>query len=408
MDSTEHPEPSRPKAADDKAAPEGSSFRRYFLASPLRRLQNKRWARVMIGSTIAAMGDALIISDALLPDCEHEGCPAVERLNSYRPPEPPKIMDARGKLAGQLQGPRRTVVSRDSIPEVIREGYIAVEDRRFREHGGVYLAGGVRAFIRNLGSGQVDEGASTITMQLARNVFGEEVMDYNRWYRKATELRTASEIEEQLTKDEILKLYLNQIYLGDGVYGVETASRHYFGKSVRDVDLGQAAILIGLAKNPEGYNPRRNPDRAKDRHDLVLDLLVKDGVINAGEAAAAKPQPIEVVEDDQGPTDLGTNAYYFSAVWRELRELVLASSDRAGMRLFTGLDQEAQNAAALALVAAIRAIESGKLGRFKGKAAPAELPRAPGDSPYLQGMAVAMDAQTGLVSTLVGGRDYDH
>src|SRR5690606_24852072 len=137
---------------------------------------------------------------------------------------------------------------------------VAVEDRRFREHDGVDLAGGLRAFVANFRSGGVEEGASTITMQLARTVFGEEVLDHNRWHRKAVEIRTAREIEEQLDKDDILELYLNMIYLGDGVYGVETAARHYFGKSAAQVSTAEAALLVGLAKNPEGYNPRRNPE----------------------------------------------------------------------------------------------------------------------------------------------------
>jgi penicillin-binding protein 1A len=359
-------------------------------------------------SVLAAIGGGLIISDAHLPDCEHEGCPAVERLRTYRPPEPPQIFDASGELAGQLKGPRRIVVGLDSIPELVREGYIVVEDRRFRDHGGVDFAGAIRALFANVGSGEVEQGASTITMQLARNVFGEEVLDYNRWHRKATEIRTAREIEEQLEKDQILELYLNQIYLGDGVWGVETAAQHYFGKPVADVDLNEAAVLIGLAKNPEGYNPRTNPERSRERRDLVLDVLAAEGLITTEQASEVKEKDIVVAETAEEPSSWGTNAYYMNAVWRELREIVPNPSDRHGMRIFTGLDQQAQRAAALALVGEIRAIESGKLGRFRGQAAPAELPRARGDSPYLQGMAVAMDAQTGLVSTLVGGRDYDH
>jgi penicillin-binding protein 1A len=374
----------------------------------LRHLKNQRWGKTMMISLAAAIGVGLIIGDALLPDCEHEGCPAVERLRTYRPPEPAKIMDSSGELAGQLHGPRRTVVGLDSIPELVREGYIAVEDRRFRDHGGVDFTGAARAFFRNLGSGGVEEGASTITMQLARNVFGEEVLDYNRWHRKASEIRTSHEIEDQLTKDQILELYLNQIYLGDGVWGVETAARHYFGKSVTEVNENEAAVLIGLAKNPEGYNPNRNPERARERRDLVLDILAGEGLMTAAEASTIKAMDIEVVEDPEQISEWGTNAYYMGAVWRELRELMPNPVDRQGMRVFTGLDQRAQSAAAVALVAEIRAIESGKLGRFRGTAAPAELERAKGDSPYLQGMVVAMDAQTGLVTTLVGGRDYDH
>lgn len=404
MDEKDAPPPVEP--GPDDPAPNAATRR--SRRAYLRRLQNRRWARIMGVSLLGAVGAGLVVGRWLLPDCEHKGCPAVERIESYRPPEPPQILDARGAPAGQLAGPRRVVVGLDSIPALVREGYIAVEDKRFRSHSGVDLSGGVRAFFRDLGSGKVEEGASTITMQLARNVFGPEVHDYNRWHRKATEIRTAREIEDRLTKDRILELYLNQIYLGDGVYGVETASRHYFGKSARDVTPAEAAVLIGLAKSPEGYNPRRNPDRARERRDLVLGVMADAGVLSAAEAEQAKRQPIAVVDDDEGPTGWGANAYYLNAVWRELRELYPDPSDRAGMRVVTGLDQQAQQAAQDALVAEIRAVESGRLGRFRGQAAPARLDRARGDSPYLQGMVVAMDAQTGLVSTLIGGRDYDH
>ena len=388
----------------------GRRPRKYRLPRPsdLRRPENQRWIKTMGIAMVAAVGVSLLIGDYLLPDCVHEGCPAVERLRTYRPPEPPQILDADGELAGQLAGPRRTVVGFDSIPELVRNGYISVEDRRFPSHGGVDVTGAVRAFVRNLGSGGVAEGASTITMQLARNVFGEEVLNYNRWHRKATEIRTAREIEEQLTKDQILELYLNQIYLGDGVWGVETASQNYFGKPVAEVSIPEAAVLIGLAKNPEGYNPRRNPERARERRDLVLDLLAADGLVTAEEAAAAKQEEIVVVEDDGEDTEWGANAYYLGGVWRELRDLYPNPNDRRGMRVYTGLDQQAQEAGLASLLAEIRAVESGKLGRFPNDAAPAEMPRARGDSPYLQGMVVAMETQTGLVTTSVGGRDYEH
>jgi 1A family penicillin-binding protein len=392
-----------PKPAGASPSPVRSRHAAYLLG-----LKNRRWSRIMAISVGAAIGGGLIVSKWLLPNCEREGCPAVEKLQTYRPPEPPQIFDGSGELAGQLQGPRRTVVGLDAIPALVRDGYIAVEDKRFRDHRGVDFAGGMRAFFRNLGSGGVEEGASTITMQLARNVFGEEVLDYNKWHRKATEIRTSREIEEQLDKDQILELYLNQIYLGDGVYGVETAAQHYFGKPVADVDVAEAALLIGLAKSPEGYNPRRNPEKARERRDVVLDVLKDDGLITAEQAAQARQEDVDILEDPERTASWGTNAYYFNAVWRELREIVPNPNDRHGMRVYTGLDQDAQRAAALALVGEIRAIESGKLGRFRGEAAPAKLARAKGDSPYLQGMAIAMEAQTGLVTTLVGGRDYDH
>jgi penicillin-binding protein 1A len=373
----------------------------------MRVRSNRRWLAVMIASLVVAVAGGLLVKDTLLPSCEREGCPSVERLRAYVPPEPPQILDAAGETAGQLAGPRRTVVPLDSIPQLVREGYIVVEDRRFRDHHGVDVSGALRAFVKNFRSGGVEEGASTITMQLARNVFGEEVMDYNRWHRKATEIRTAREIEHQMTKDQILETYLNQIYLGDGVYGVETAARHYFGKPAIDVSVSEAATLIGLAKNPEGYNPRRNPERAKERRDLVLDMLAENRLITAEQAASAKSEAVAAIDDPEA-NSWGANAYYLNGVQRELRELYPNPADRPGMRVYTGLDQKAQAAAVEALVSQLRSIEAGRWGRFTEKAAPDSLARANGDSPYLQGMVLAMDGQTGLVTTAVGGRDFDH
>src|SRR5687768_1455544 len=168
-----HDQPEQPEQPNE---PRERLTRAEVFADP----KNRRWIKVMGFSLLAAIGGGLIVGDMLLPDCEHEGCPAVERLRTYRPPEPPQILDAEGELAGQLPGPRRVVVGLDSIPELVRDGYIAIEDKRFREHNGVDFTGGMRAFLSNFRSGEVEQGASTITMQLARNVFGEEVLDYNR------------------------------------------------------------------------------------------------------------------------------------------------------------------------------------------------------------------------------------
>ncbi len=372
-----------------------------------RRRGKRRWGIVMAVSVAVAVAAAVLVGNYLTPNCQREGCPAVDRLQSYRPPEPARVYDADGQLAGQLSGPRRIVVPLDSIPPILQKGYVAVEDRRFYEHGGVDLQGAVRAFFANLGSGGVEEGASTITMQLARNVFGDEVLSYNRWHRKATEIRLAREIESQLSKQRILELYLNQIYLGDGVYGVETAAQHYFGVPASDLSLTQAALLIGLAKNPEGYNPRRNPDQARERIGVVLDLLRKQGVVSAAEADEARNAKLGL-KDDGDTSAWGANAYFIAGVRRELRALYPDPVERRGLRVYTGLDQDAQKAAVKDLDSQIHAIEAGRWGTFRHKTPGDSLAPAEGTSPYLQGMVVAMEPSTGLVTTLVGGRDYHH
>jgi membrane carboxypeptidase/penicillin-binding protein len=368
--------------------------------------RDRRWGKVTGISLISAIAIGIVGTQVLTPNCEGEGCPDVESLRNYRPPEPPRIYDARGNLAGQLSGPQRTVVELEEVPEIVREGYIAVEDRRFRDHGGVDLIGGARAFMANVSSGRIAEGASTITMQLARNVFGADVLNWNRFHRKLAEFRLARAIEDQLTKDEILEMYLNQIYLGDGVYGVETASQHYFGKAVSEVTTREAALLIGLAKNPEGYNPRRNPVDAKSRIEEVLTVLVREELVTAEEAEAAKGERVELTDESAMP-EWDKNAYYLSGVRRELRELIPNPRQREGMKVYTGLDRRAQAAAVDALAQQIRSIERGRWGTFRHEVGGDSLPRAEA-SPYLQGMVIAMDPVSGLVTTLVGGRDYHH
>jgi len=318
------------------------------------------------------------------------------------------VYDREGYLVGQLPGERRLVIPLARIPRIVSEGYVAVEDRRFRSHDGVDERGFVRAALANLRSGRVEEGASTITMQLVRNMFAPDLLKWNKFRRKLAEIVLAVEVERQLSKDEILELYLNQIYLGDGVYGVETASQHYFGKSVEEVTDAEAALLIGLAKNPEGYQPRRHPEAARVRLQTVVNVLAREGILSRERSAVARWSEIDLRDESIAPDPDG-EAYFIAAVRRQLRVLFPDPAERAGLRVYTGLDREAQAAAVRALEKQIDAVEAGSFGAYRHEV-PGEGPlqRAEGSSPYLQGMVVAMEAATGLVTTLVGGRDYRH
>jgi penicillin-binding protein 1A len=369
-----------------------------------RQLKVRGWALSML----VALGIVLGVKGArfLTPECERGGCPELEALRDYTAPEPARIYDEKGSLVGQLPGPTRIVVGLDEIPRVVRDGYIAVEDRRFRSHPGVDMMSALRALTVNLRAGSLAEGGSTITMQLARNLFEADVARWNPFRRKLAEIRIARMLEDQLSKDEILELYLNQIYLGDGIYGVEAASRHYFGTPVSRVGIRQAALLIGLAKNPEGYDPRQDLRAADQRIETVLDVLTREEVISADEAERARAERVVLASDGSMPK-WGKNAYYLAAVNRELRKIVRHPAQRSGLHIFTGLDVRAQAAAVDALATQIDAIEGGRWGPFDHERPAGELERMDA-SPYLQGMVVAMDPATGLVTTLVGGRDYHH
>jgi penicillin-binding protein 1A len=334
-------------------------------------------------------------------------CPSIKEFRAYRPPEATRVFAEDGSRIADLSHERRTVVDMKQVPEVVSNGFIAVEDRRFWRHNGVDLLGIGRAVFSNMLSGSLGQGFSTITMQLARSVFTEELPRSQKMRRKLCEIQLAGQIERLLTKKEILQSYMNQVYMGDGRYGVEEAAQGYFGKPVSELSLGEAALIVGLVKNPEGYNPRKQLKRAIDRRNTVLDILAREKVAPKAEIAKAKAAPIALAKIE----NVGNTAPYFiAAVRSELQVQFGADADTRGLRVHTALDPVLQKAAEKALLAQIQRIEAGKYGRFKHPVAPKGKlePANGGGSPYLQGMVFALDAETGNVRALVGGRDFTH
>lgn len=353
---------------------------------------------------------ALLLSGAALaaPSAGHaQQCPTVDTLRSYRPPQATRVYAADGSLLADLSPQRRVVVDLDGVPPAVSNGFVAVEDRRFWQHEGVDYRGAGRAIWRNLTSLSLDEGFSTITMQLARNVFPDELPRSDRFRRKTCEIRLAGRIEDAFSKRDILQMYVNQVYFGDGKYGIEEAARGYFGKPARRLTTGEAALLVGLVKNPEGYNPRKHPDRAMSRRNVVLDVMVRERVITAEEAERAKGEKLTLTAPLEAA---GAAPYYVAAVRRELRERFGGGADEQGLRVHTALDPELQRAAHAALLAQLRRIEGGEYGRWAhAKPEAGSLAAAPSrGSQYLQGMVIVLDARTGEIRALVGGRDFTH
>ncbi len=345
----------------------------------------------------APLGLAATIFGPVGPDC-----PDVAGLRDYRPPEASRVFAADGSLIADLSPQRRVVVELDEVPALLRDGLVAVEDRRFWQHGGVDLRGVVRAALRNATSLSFKEGFSTIPMQLARNLFPEQLPRAKKLSRKVCEIRLAPKLEDEFTKEGLLELYLNQVYLGSGLYGVEAAAEGYFGKSVAEVDAAEAALLIGLAKSPVGYNPRRHPLRAVQRRNVVLDVMAREGVITPAEAEAAKAEPIRLAPPLEAT---GAAPYVVAAVRRELRERFGPDADVQGLRVHTGIDPQLQEAAREALAQQIERIESGAYGPWRHPR-PGENATADSTANVLQGMIVALDPQTGEIRALVGGRDF--
>ncbi|HEY8483625.1 MAG TPA: PBP1A family penicillin-binding protein [Longimicrobiales bacterium] len=352
----------------------------------------------------------LLTAAGLLAACSSggsvRGCPSVDDIRNYRPPEATRIFAVDGSVIADLSPQRRIVVDLEDIPPIVANGFVAVEDRRFWQHNGVDYRAIARAFWRDLTSLSLKEGSSTITMQLVRKMFDEELPMSDKIRRKYCEIRLARRIEKELSKREILELYLNQIPLSRGLYGVEATSQGLFGKPVKEVTIAEAALLIGMNKSPERFNPRRYPLRAIQRRNVVLDVLAREGVITRAQAEKAKAEPLRLAP----PAETGQAPYFVAQVRKELQRRFGPDADTRGLRVYTGLDPVLQKAAHAALVAQIEKIESGAYGPYRHPKPPKTgVPVAEnGTSPYLQGMVVALDPRTGEVRALVGGRDFAH
>src|SRR5512140_68709 len=323
-------------------------------------------------------------------------CPPVEVLRDYRPPQASLVLDRDGKLLARLAPEERIVVPLSAMSPKLVSAFVAVEDQRFYQHHGIDWRRVAGALWRDLRTLSAREGSSTITMQLARNVFPDSVTRARTLRRKLAEVIVARRIERAFSKQQILELYLNQIYLGNGYYGVEAAARGYFGKSANELLLSEAALLAALPKAPSYYDPRRSPEAAVKRRNLVLARMARAGVIQPREEVAARKAKLRL-----RPAELEGGAPWFvAASRRELHDRFGEDAETQGLRVRTTLDAGLQKAAERELGRQIAAIENGKLGRSNAK--PCD-----GDPDHcLEGLFVAMDVHTGDVRALVGGRDY--
>ncbi len=219
--------------------------------------------------------------------------PTISKLASYTPPTVTVVNDQKGRLLGEIYEKRRYVVPLEEIPDVVQNAFIAAEDANFWTHAGIDYEGILRAIGRNVVKGKKAQGASTITMQVTRNFL---LTSEKTYARKIKEVILARRIEQAFTKEHILHLYLNQIYLGSGAYGVEAAARTYYGKSIRDVTLAEAAIIAGLPQRPSDYSPHRHWDKARARQGYVLDQMMAKGYIDGEQHTAARAEPVDIVE----------------------------------------------------------------------------------------------------------------
>src|SRR6266568_3268652 len=217
--------------------------------------------------------------------------PKVDRLADYKPPIVSQVIGEDGSLVGEFYLERRTVVPVAKIPKKLIQAFVAAEDANFYQHSGIDYLGVLRAAVKNLISLRKKEGASTITQQVAKSML---LTPEKKFSRKLKEAILATRMEKRLSKDEILYIYLNQIYLGAGSYGVQVAAETYFGKDVDQLNLAEMSLLAGLPKSPNNYSPIKHLNRAQDRQAYVLGRMVKEGFISQVEADHARSTPIVI------------------------------------------------------------------------------------------------------------------
>lgn len=317
-------------------------------------------------------------------------------------PERNTVFDVDGKIYSRLAGANRLKVPLNEVSPLFIKALLAREDTRFYEHGGIDWRGVARALYRDITTGSAKEGASSITQQMARNSLplGGRTIS-----RKLLEAMVALRIERELTKDQILELYVNRIYFGSGCYGVETASQSYFGKTAARLDLSESALLAGLIRSPNRFSPLKNPKGAAVQRDVVLKRMQELKQINANQALQAKQEKI-----NSHPRRLALiqENYAMDAVQRDLNLLLTPDQiDNGGLFIYTTLDPVVQKAATDAIEKQLTKVErqSGFKHPLKSQyRAPAE--GEDNAMPYLQGALVAIDNGSGGIRALVGGRDY--
>ncbi|SFG16366.1 penicillin-binding protein 1A [Duganella sp. CF458] len=292
--------------------------------------------------------------------------PSLDTITDYRPKMPLRIYSADNVLLGEFGEERRNLVHIKDIPDVMKQAVLAIEDSNFYEHGGVDYWGILRAAVHNA-TGGARQGASTITQQVARNFFLSSEQTFKR---KAYEALLAWKIEQNLTKDQILEVYMNQIYLGQRAYGFASAAQIYFGKNLKDISVAEAAMLAGLPKAPSAYNPVVNPKRAKVRQQYILQRMAQLGYITPAQYETAKNEQLKVKTDSSA---FGVHAEYVAEMARQLvYEQFKEETYTRGLNVFTTITKADQDAAYLALRSGVMEYE--KRHAYRGPESYVDLP----------------------------------
>lgn len=318
--------------------------------------------------------------------------PSISNLENYTPSIVTRVFDRNERLISELFIERRVLVPLKDIPLDLQNAFLAIEDNDFYSHWGISTKGILRAFIINLLKGRVTQGGSTITQQLSKTIF---LTSERTITRKIKEILLTIQLERQYTKEEILQLYINQIYFGAGGYGAESASRIYFGKSVRDLTLAEAALIAGLPKAPNYYSPLKSSEKATKRRSIVLSRMRELGYITQEQEKQANEVPVPIEKHTQEQT----SGHYFIEYLRILLEPKYGTNvlHKGGLTIYTTLDIKMQEAAEKALTQALDKFDEGRLSSFEKENA---------EPKKVQGAIMAIDPKTGAIRVMVGGRDF--
>ena len=327
--------PSRPSDQAPQATPKSSAGRRW--TSTLLKIL--AWGLGLAAASTVGLALTVLIALAVA----YPNLPDVSDLADYRPKLPLRVFSSEGALLGEFGEERRNLTPIQDIPKVMKDAVLAIEDARFFQHGGVDYKGVVRAGLANVGRVK-SQGASTITMQVARNVY---LSTEKTFTRKIYEILLTFKLEHLLTKDQILEIYMNQIFLGNRAYGFAAASEAYFGKPLQSISIAEAAMLAGLPKAPSAYNPINNPKRARSRQLYIIERMEENGFITEQEAIEAKKEELKI---RSGLSNTRVHAEYVAEM---ARQLIFAQYGNEaytrGLNVYTTLNAGDQEAAYTAL-----------------------------------------------------------
>lgn len=327
--------PSRPSDQAPHATPKSSASRKW--TSTLLKIL--AWGLGLAAASTVGLALTVLIALAVA----YPNLPDVSDLADYRPKLPLRVFSSEGALLGEFGEERRNLTPIQDIPQVMKDAVLAIEDTRFFQHGGVDYKGIVRAGLANVGRVK-SQGASTITMQVARNVY---LSSEKTFTRKIYEILLTFKLEHLLTKDQILEIYMNQIFLGNRAYGFAAASEAYFGKPLQSISIAEAAMLAGLPKAPSAYNPINNPKRARSRQLYIIERMEENGFITEQEAIEAKKEELKI---RSGLSNTRVHAEYVAEM---ARQLIFAQYGNEaytrGLNVYTTLNAGDQEAAYTAL-----------------------------------------------------------